>query len=1067
MAEPKQEKKTFKWGDQEYLLDDLLKVHMDQEQNFYNFARDRGQYDDTALAGLRAAISSRINAVKEGRSFEGDGILDGDVVDNVRIQTKKRGLRKKDKYVDQDNTEWAKYYLGKLVGQLKPYQKKQQNTNKWDPSKYGLGSYLTGQGYNAKDIFEQYDLQDKANPKAARSYAQRRALLKEQLLGYKTWLEGKGFDFKQNDNEWDDNFNNDLSDLITNFDSLDNKQITARLRKLGAGDAYTTAFTSDRWDLTKTDAQLEADAKKTDEEEAQKRKNDAWSAEVDRRWGIYSGSTRRNGQMNKYIGKDSDFTLSDDDLQHHLETTKISGEAAEKQYWDDLDAKYKANPYDGAVAQIILPLKARQGRLGNISKGNYTGWMYDPATVDEARQSVLAFDPATGKMEEIFIGNVESDWNNIKSRFMYDNGYESESAQFKKEGGSLYLQSGGEFSSYAVASQFKKERNAARAQQMGNTEEHQKAMDRVVSTGEHPLTSDDPTLASPDAGFSGADKARLVSIGADIASIFLDPVSGAITNVGSTLTNFVADWADDGLDWGDVKNLGINLGLDLVSLVPVVGDAVGVGGKVIRTAVKWAPRMLAGLAAMHGVANLDGMMTSWKKITSGDALTKMTVQDWRNIQQSISLIAGGANVAKRKAAQNQMKAKAQVKDAVSVTVREKSSGEIKQILVDGDVAKGVRDAKGVKADVEAALSKAEPLKGKFGTDDGFEVVTKGRGGLQNPWQKVNNPDGSTSRKWMGFHKEGRAAVAEVFDFSKVPEGYGHYLGIDRFVHMDHPRLNKTQSNAIQWVNSRGQVPELDYRGARTTYDAAYDKLMSPVKQQISEVQAAMTRRTSSLDQLQKQTKKTVSEIQALQKKLHGIKKVDVQAELAGFKGSTTGLQSLQVHHDRLSKQVDGLSKQLDVIRQKIQYRKSLGLDSSVLDKQRLNLESQIQTGQSSLATIQSKITELQLRGSERIAKEGQLEATLQDFDKLRILEQRKKGLEAKSAQAATTNHTKAYNKLQAMIEDLQKNHSKVEGKDVTWDMTKILQDAGLPNAFKSGGSINLNKLSKFLNYAKG
>ena len=85
--------------------------------------------------------------------------------------------------------------------------------------------------------------------------------------------------------------------------------------------------------------------------------------------------------------------------------------------------------------------------------------MYDPATVDEARQSVLAFDPATGKMEEIFIGNIESDWSNIKSRFMYDNGYESEAAQFKKDGGSLYLQSGGEFSSYAVASQFKKERN--------------------------------------------------------------------------------------------------------------------------------------------------------------------------------------------------------------------------------------------------------------------------------------------------------------------------------------------------------------------------------------------------------------------------------------------------------------------------------------------------------------------------------------------------------------------------------------------------------------------------------
>jgi hypothetical protein len=42
MAENKQEKKTFKWGEEEYLLDDLLKLHADQENHYYNFARDKG-----------------------------------------------------------------------------------------------------------------------------------------------------------------------------------------------------------------------------------------------------------------------------------------------------------------------------------------------------------------------------------------------------------------------------------------------------------------------------------------------------------------------------------------------------------------------------------------------------------------------------------------------------------------------------------------------------------------------------------------------------------------------------------------------------------------------------------------------------------------------------------------------------------------------------------------------------------------------------------------------------------------------------------------------------------------
>jgi hypothetical protein len=71
-----------------------------QENSFYDFARNRGQYDETALAGLRTAIANRINAVKEGRSFDADGVLEGDVVDNTSIQTQKKGLLRKEKYVD-------------------------------------------------------------------------------------------------------------------------------------------------------------------------------------------------------------------------------------------------------------------------------------------------------------------------------------------------------------------------------------------------------------------------------------------------------------------------------------------------------------------------------------------------------------------------------------------------------------------------------------------------------------------------------------------------------------------------------------------------------------------------------------------------------------------------------------------------------------------------------------------------------------------------------------------------------------------------------------------------------
>ena len=205
-----EERRTFKWGDQEYLLDDLLKLHASYENSYYDFARNDGKYDDNALMGLRKAITNRINAVKSGEAFDSDGSLSTDIADNTTIQTQKKGLLRKEKYVDQDNTAWAKHYLNKLVGKLNPYEKaKKADSKGWDMSKHGFGAYLTGQGLNAQEIFEKHDLRDEENPDSPRSFTQRHELLRKHLTGYRDWLTGKGFDFTKNDNDWDDTFLSD------------------------------------------------------------------------------------------------------------------------------------------------------------------------------------------------------------------------------------------------------------------------------------------------------------------------------------------------------------------------------------------------------------------------------------------------------------------------------------------------------------------------------------------------------------------------------------------------------------------------------------------------------------------------------------------------------------------------------------------------------------------------------------------------------------------------------------------------------------------------------------------
>jgi hypothetical protein len=109
---------------------------------------------------------------------------------------------KKTKYVDQDNTEWAKYYLNQLVKNLKPTTTKDGNA--WDPKKHGFSAFFTGNGFSAKDIFEQYDLRDKDNPELPRSFAQRDEKLGKIAQMYVDMLESKKFDYTKNDNDYDD-----------------------------------------------------------------------------------------------------------------------------------------------------------------------------------------------------------------------------------------------------------------------------------------------------------------------------------------------------------------------------------------------------------------------------------------------------------------------------------------------------------------------------------------------------------------------------------------------------------------------------------------------------------------------------------------------------------------------------------------------------------------------------------------------------------------------------------------------------------------------------------------------
>lgn len=1144
-----QEQRTFKWGDQEYLLDDLLKAHALQENNYYDFARNKGKYNNEALKRLKSAITNRINLVKNGVVFDADGTSASDQVDNISIKTKNRIFRK-DEYVDQDNTEWAKHYLNKLVATLNPFKKTKDTSKDWDINKHGLTAYLTGQGLNAQDIFEKLDLQDEENPENPRSFEQRHGKLREYLNNYKTWLQGKGFDFTKNDNEWDDDFMSTLDGLINNSDWNDITSLSAALRKLGSDNAYTTAFTSDRWDLSKTNDELKEERKKASEEKKKKEEQDNWNKFATDSYNDFMGLEDNNLGGTSYFTTTGDglFTMSDSEYEKWLNTHTEDSDAYRKKLQDS----YYENPFDLKIAAEYLPLVDRFKGLKEVNIDGKT-YKYDPGTIDRSKNRFVAFDPESGEIRHAFLWDIEEEGKALQRKWRIDNGYEDASAKYhmRKNGGLLYMQTGGGFNLAQAVNRDLEERNRKRAEETGNTEEVQKARDRVVSNGKNRLRSEKDSIAQPDAGFTGAEKARLATIAADISSIFLDPVTGTAVGLGSSLVNFGADIADDGFQWSDVKNLGINVGFDLLGAIPLFGDALGTGTKITRQLLKWAPRAMAGLAAFQGVKNFDGMMESWGKLTSGDKDQKMTVQDWRNISQSIGLLTGGVRATRNKVAQSKMKNQARLDGVVGVNVRNKQTGQIEQILLDGDAAKAVSGGK-TKAQIEAELSKFEQFKDKFGENGTLEVNVKNNGEFQfNPLHRHVNPDNTKGDlEWQGFRKEGKGDVTDVYDFNRVPNGYGvsrgfKIPGVSDWLNNQHQNLLKRINNGNSVISNGNAFTDMRGKMTNDAIDAEFNKLLADndVENLVKNMVTESTQKKTSLSNLDQELntnrnllnteinklngmsstsdllkQKSIAE-QALQgmpdkKAIHNSENIVSHNKSVISKNKSkrqrlnqTKSQQINNIETNFNKQVANIEKQIKVVDSQIrknnkdnpnrdlfwsQRDAQLQQRKQQLERARTNIETKktnainrvnsyysklfseistnINRARAELAAatpIANKKTKYNQEKNNLNAVDNNLNSRYDQQNKvsdLQSLVDSRQNLRDNLNASPTQSRTR----LEQILTTLQNSNPTIGGRNINYDINEILKKYNInpSDVLKQGGSINRNKLNKFLNYGK-
>ena len=134
---------------------------------------------------------------------------------------------------------------------------------------------------------------------------------------------------------------------------------------------------------------------------------------------------------------------------------------------------------------------------------------------------------------------------------------------------------------------------------------------------------------------TAADKWQLGALAADLGALVASiPTGGnpvaATLGVGSTATQFISDVKRDGLDWGDIGNAALGLGLDAISFLPGVG-IVGKAAKTARIIKRIKPLLTAGFSAL----GLSAALNSINK--EGE----WTLDDYRNILMGVQGLIGG------------------------------------------------------------------------------------------------------------------------------------------------------------------------------------------------------------------------------------------------------------------------------------------------------------------------------------------------------------------------------------------------------------------------------------------
>lgn len=294
-------------------------------------------------------------------------------------------------------------------------------------------------------------------------------------------------------------------------------------------------------------------------------------------------------------------------------------------------------------------------------------------------------------------------------------------------------------------------------------------VEQAVASGKSPQQATNDS--KPHTQWSKADITRMGALMGDVTSLLVSLTGvGSVASAGIGAASTAANQAADMMEGqGFFQSLGNNMGsyaLDALSLIPFAKAAKV--PKIIKNVSRFAPLMTTALATYQGLSNGGEYINTWNKVKKGESLT---VDDWRNILNSMQVVLGGAAATHRAS-----KGKSHVEAAKSAdTVWMKTPQGWRK--VNSNIAKQVEAATSIDA------------QNKLLKDTGIRL--------------------EEAKSWGGFGKGKGVAKVETtpyYDFSKPVTTYSGDLP-----------LQHTFGPGEQWIGTFNPI-SLKIPGVRNAYN---------------------------------------------------------------------------------------------------------------------------------------------------------------------------------------------------------------------------------------------------------